>query len=68
METKLLMNLIKEAQLNLVQNPQNYAHEITHHYRTWLTAKEIFPRVLQSPSIRTWWNLYVGGTMSSLLD
>lgn len=45
MNKKLLLNLIKEAQVNLVNNPQNYAHEITHHYRTWLNAKEVMSRV-----------------------
>jgi hypothetical protein len=45
MDKNKLFLLIKEAQNNLVNNPQNYAHEITHHYRTWLTAKEIMPEV-----------------------
>ncbi len=45
MNKQLLLTLIKEAQTNEVNNPQNYAHEITHHYRTWLNAKEIIAAI-----------------------
>ncbi|KKS20340.1 MAG: hypothetical protein UU77_C0029G0021 [candidate division WWE3 bacterium GW2011_GWC1_41_7] len=61
MDKDLLLKLIKEAQTNLVNNPQNYAHEITHHYRTWLTAKEIMPEVKESfntdlVELLCWWH------------
>lgn len=48
MNKHLLFILIKEAQTNLVSNPQNYAHEITHHYRTLLNAKEIISGITES--------------------
>lgn len=41
MVAKLKLELIQEAQKYLLDHPQDYAHEITHHYRTWLIAKEI---------------------------
>lgn len=61
MNKDLLFKLIKEAQTNLVNNPQNYAHDITHHYRTWLTAKEIIPEVkgsfnLDLVELICWWH------------
>jgi len=61
MEKGLLLKLIKEAQTNLVNNPQNYAHEITHHYRTWLTAKEVITEVKDSfdedlVELLCWWH------------
>lgn len=61
MKKSLLHSLIKEAQINLINNPQDYAHEITHHYRTWLTAKEIFSGVeepfnMEIVELICWWH------------
>lgn len=61
MNKKLLLNLIKKAQVNLVEYPQNYAHEITHHYRTWLNAKEIMLDVYEPFNVDLvelicWWH------------
>jgi HD superfamily phosphodiesterase len=58
---KLFFQLIKEAQQNLVNNPQNYAHEITHHYRTWVNAKEISSQVnmpfnIDLLELLCWWH------------
>lgn len=41
MNKKLKLNLIKEAQERLIDKPQNWAHEITHHFRVLELAKRI---------------------------
>jgi hypothetical protein len=41
MDKNLKIDLIKQAQNHLINNPQDYLHEITHHYRTVLLAKDI---------------------------
>ena len=41
MRTDKKIELIKEAQKRLCEYPKDFAHDLTHHYRTWLLAKDI---------------------------
>ena len=61
MNKKLKITLIKEAQRNLIENPQDSFHDITHHYRTVLLAKKIVENVgvncdLDLLEIFCWWH------------
>ncbi|MEX1061545.1 MAG: hypothetical protein WEC39_00290, partial [Patescibacteria group bacterium] len=57
------LKLIKQAQQYLVSNPQDYLHDITHHYRVVLIAHEILQNIPEKDSINTdivdvlcWWH------------
>lgn len=61
MKNILLLQLIKESQLLLINNPQDYAHDITHHYRTWLNALKITKNIEENYDIDVlelicWWH------------
>lgn len=61
MDKKLKLYLIKEAQKNLVNNPQDLMHDVTHHYRTVLLAKDISKNILESYDndlleVLCWWH------------
>lgn len=61
MDKKLKIELIKKAQHYLVTAPQDYLHDITHHYRTVLLAKEISANISQELDldlleILCWWH------------
>lgn len=61
MNKRLKFELIKEAQRLLVNNPQDYAHDITHHSRVWLLAKEIVSNInekvdLDILELICWWH------------
>ncbi len=61
MDKKLKTTLIKQAQENLVNNPKDCMHEITHHYRTFLLAKEIANNITEQVDsdlleLFCWWH------------
>lgn len=61
MDKKLKTNMIKQAQTHLINSPQDYLHEITHHYRTFLLAKNIIDNIDESLDIDLieilcWWH------------
>lgn len=61
MDKKLKTDFIRQAQTHLINNPQDYLHEITHHYRTFLLARGILNNIPESSDndlveILCWWH------------
>jgi len=57
------LELIKQAQKYLVESPQDYLHDITHHHRVVLIAREILRNIAEKDTINgdlvdvlCWWH------------
>lgn len=61
MNKKLKFELIRQAQRLLVENPQDYAHELTHHMRVWTLAGNIGTNISEAYDqdileVICWWH------------